>query len=32
MCNGQNSQSLLFNDQYQRKETYNNVMDAPLGR
>ncbi|MGK4008235.1 endo-1,4-beta-xylanase [Sorangium sp. So ce1036] len=32
MCNGGNSQSLLFNDQYQKKETYNRVMDALLGR
>ncbi|WP_437779404.1 endo-1,4-beta-xylanase [Sorangium sp. So ce1097] len=31
-CNGQSSQSLLFNDQYQKKETYNRVMDALLGR
>ncbi|WP_437617367.1 endo-1,4-beta-xylanase [Sorangium sp. So ce1151] len=32
LCNGQSSQSLLFNDQYQKKETYNKVMDALLGR
>ncbi|WP_437815243.1 endo-1,4-beta-xylanase [Sorangium sp. So ce1078] len=32
LCNGQSSQSLLFNDQYQKKETYNRVMDALLGR
>ncbi len=31
-CNGQNSQSLLFDDRYQRKETYHRVMDALLGR
>jgi endo-1,4-beta-xylanase len=32
LCNGQSSQSLLFNDQYGKKETYNRVMDALLGR
>ncbi|XXX74488.1 endo-1,4-beta-xylanase [Sorangium sp. So ce134] len=32
LCNGQSSQSLLFNDQYQKKETYNKVLDALLGR
>ncbi|WP_437592295.1 endo-1,4-beta-xylanase [Sorangium sp. So ce1000] len=33
LCNGQqSSQSLLFNDQYQKKETYNRVMDALLGK
>ncbi|WP_437692959.1 endo-1,4-beta-xylanase [Sorangium sp. So ce176] len=32
LCNGQSSQSLLFNDQYQKKETYNKVMDALMGR
>lgn len=32
LCNGQSSQSLLFNDQYQKKETYNRVLDALLGR
>ncbi|WP_438029872.1 endo-1,4-beta-xylanase [Sorangium sp. So ce233] len=32
LCNGQSSQSLLFNDQYQKKETYNRVMDALMGR
>ncbi|AUX39566.1 uncharacterized protein SOCE26_009600 [Sorangium cellulosum] len=32
LCNGQSSQSLLFDDRYQKKETYNKVMDALLGR
>jgi len=32
LCNGQSSQSLLFNDQYQPKETYNQVMNALLGQ
>ncbi|WP_437281099.1 endo-1,4-beta-xylanase [Sorangium sp. So ce375] len=32
LCNGQSSQSLLFNDQYGKKETYNRVMNALLGR
>jgi endo-1,4-beta-xylanase len=32
LCNGQSSQSLLFNDQYQKKETYQQVMNALLGK
>ncbi|XXT23918.1 endo-1,4-beta-xylanase [Sorangium sp. So ce429] len=32
LCNGQSFQSLLFNDQYQKKEIYNKVLDALLGR
>ncbi|WP_437985703.1 endo-1,4-beta-xylanase [Sorangium sp. So ce117] len=32
LCNGQSSQSLLFNDQYGKKETYNRVMNALLGK
>ncbi|WP_437730137.1 endo-1,4-beta-xylanase [Sorangium sp. So ce1335] len=32
LCNGQSSQSLLFDDQYQKKATYNRVLDALLGR
>ena len=32
LCNGQSSQSLLFNDQYQKKQTYQRVLDALLGR
>jgi endo-1,4-beta-xylanase len=32
LCNGQSSQSLLFNDQYQKKATYQQVMNALLGK
>ena len=32
LCNNQSSQALLFDDQYQRKATYQQVMKALLGQ